>query len=338
MISVIIPAYNSADFIGRTIDSVLKQTYTDFELLVIDDGSTDSTGSIVASYIEKDARIKYFYKKNGGVSSARNFGLIKAIGEFVSFLDSDDLWSCYFLELMYNKLVVERKLICFCGYIEKRGATEIKYPKSFNETDVLKEKLSVSSFRISTDCWLIDRNLIISENIFFSEGCNYMEDFEFFVKLLFKASNQQLTYVSEYLSFYILRPQSLSCQQMLVLPLSVIHQIIEVLKRIYDWMEAEVLDESNIYLHYLKISMKERYVKFLWDLLLVGKYSDFKSLLKSYNENQKYIYEKTLSSLKFRLWSLVVFNMVIRCSCRIFLRPIIFVKRKIKIQKLYLIG
>ena len=75
MISIIIPAYNAADYLAQTIESVLNQTYSDFELILIDDGSTDRTREIIKDYQCKDARIKYFYKENGGVSSARNLGL-----------------------------------------------------------------------------------------------------------------------------------------------------------------------------------------------------------------------------------------------------------------------
>ena len=92
MISIIIPAYNAADYLAQTIESVLNQTYSDFELILIDDGSTDRTREIIKDYQCEDARIKYFYKENGGVSKAQISGLQKATGDFVSFLDSDDLW------------------------------------------------------------------------------------------------------------------------------------------------------------------------------------------------------------------------------------------------------
>ena len=75
MISIIIPAYNAADYLAQTIESVLNQTYSDFELILIDDGSTDRTREIIKDYQFKDALIKYFYKEYGGVSSARNLGL-----------------------------------------------------------------------------------------------------------------------------------------------------------------------------------------------------------------------------------------------------------------------
>lgn len=89
-ISVIVPVYNVEKYLYHCIDSILAQTFTDFELLLIDDGSTDSSGKICDEYGEKDSRIRVFHKENGGVSSARNLGLDKANGEWIWFIDSDD--------------------------------------------------------------------------------------------------------------------------------------------------------------------------------------------------------------------------------------------------------
>ena len=89
MVSIIVPVYNTEKFLHRCIDSILAQTYTDFELLLIDDGSKDSSGTICDEYAAQDARVRVFHKENGGVSSARNLGLDNARGEWVTFVDSD---------------------------------------------------------------------------------------------------------------------------------------------------------------------------------------------------------------------------------------------------------
>ena len=89
-ISVIIPLYNKESAIENTVSSVLKQTYKNFELIISDDGSTDNSSSIIKRMALDDKRIKYFYKSNGGVSSARNYGLSKAVGDWVVFIDADD--------------------------------------------------------------------------------------------------------------------------------------------------------------------------------------------------------------------------------------------------------
>lgn len=90
MVSIIIPLYNKEKAIRQTLQSVLNQTYRDYEVIVADDGSTDGSGAIVQEVAKEDSRVKYFRKENGGVSSARNFGLSKAQGEWVVFLDADD--------------------------------------------------------------------------------------------------------------------------------------------------------------------------------------------------------------------------------------------------------
>ena len=89
-ISIIVPVYNAERYLHRCIDSILAQTFRDFELLLIDDGSKDNSGYICDEYAEKDERVKVWHKENGGVSSARNVGLDNARGEWVTFADSDD--------------------------------------------------------------------------------------------------------------------------------------------------------------------------------------------------------------------------------------------------------
>lgn len=90
MVSCIIPVYNTEKYLPRCIESVLAQTFVDWEMLLIDDGSTDASGSICDEYAAKDERIRVFHKENGGISSARNLGLNYAQGEWIFFVDSDD--------------------------------------------------------------------------------------------------------------------------------------------------------------------------------------------------------------------------------------------------------
>ena len=100
-ISVIVPVYNTEKYLNKCIDSILSQTFTDFELLLVDDGSTDNSGIICDEYARKDKRVKVFHKENGGVSRARNLGIDNAHGEYLSFIDSDD----YIRPTMYAELI-----------------------------------------------------------------------------------------------------------------------------------------------------------------------------------------------------------------------------------------
>lgn len=98
--SIIIPTYNSSSVISCAIESVIAQTYSDWELIIIDDGSSDSTHDICMRYVSGDSRINYIKQTNQGPSSARNHGIDFASGEFITFLDSDDTYEPTFLEVM----------------------------------------------------------------------------------------------------------------------------------------------------------------------------------------------------------------------------------------------
>lgn len=96
MISVIVPVYNAEKYLQRCVDSILKQSFTDFEVLLIDDGSHDRSGELCDEYGDKDNRVRVFHKENGGVSSARNVGLDNALGDWLAFVDSDDTFLVIF--------------------------------------------------------------------------------------------------------------------------------------------------------------------------------------------------------------------------------------------------
>ena len=98
LVSIITPLYNGERFISQTIDCVLSQTYKNWEMIIINDGSKDKSAEIVADYTKKDSRIKLFTQTNGGSASARNNGIRRAEGQYIAMLDADDLWENFFLE------------------------------------------------------------------------------------------------------------------------------------------------------------------------------------------------------------------------------------------------
>lgn len=100
MFSVVIPLYNKEDNIANTLDSVLAQTFQDFEIIIVNDGSTDKSLQIVSDY--EDIRIKVYSKPNGGVSDARNYGIKKSSNKYVAFMDADDYWKPNYLERMFK--------------------------------------------------------------------------------------------------------------------------------------------------------------------------------------------------------------------------------------------
>ena len=111
LISVIIPTYNNGKFLDKCIESILSQTYCEFELLIINDGSTDNTIDILKYYGQKDKRIKLFNIENNGVSFARNLGISKAKGEYICFIDSDDWVEKDYLSQFVSKIQNSKTLI-----------------------------------------------------------------------------------------------------------------------------------------------------------------------------------------------------------------------------------
>lgn len=145
MFSVIIPAFNAEKFINNSIQSVLKQTITDFEIVIVDDGSTDCTGEIVKSI--DDQRIRYIKQENAGVSVARNTGIKVSKGEFVCFLDADDLWYADHLETL-SKMIEEYPqcgvYLTGCAILdnaENIEETTKKILSSFNEESIFSDNV-----------------------------------------------------------------------------------------------------------------------------------------------------------------------------------------------------
>lgn len=117
LISVIVPVYNVEQYLPKCVDSILGQTYTNLEVILVDDGSPDNCGKICDEYAEKDHRIRVIHKKNGGLSDARNVALDIAKGEYISFVDSDDWLHKQYVEMLYRDLVLTNADISMCAFL-----------------------------------------------------------------------------------------------------------------------------------------------------------------------------------------------------------------------------
>lgn len=190
-VSVIMPAFNCANVISRSIKSVLSQSLPSFELIIVDDGSSDNTGSIIESFSKQDHRIKYYREPNSGVSCARNYGISQSSGRFITFVDSDDELKPHALydlvqsneshasDLVLGSYeVLDSNSVCFPVY---------EYPfhdyKSIttNGYDCIESLLSINEFSISGACWraLFSGKLIQDNHICFPVGIHMSEDFYF---------------------------------------------------------------------------------------------------------------------------------------------------------------
>ena len=116
LISVIIPVYGVEPYLRRAVDSVLRQTYSNLEIILVDDGSPDGCPAICDAYAAKEARVRVIHKENGGLSDARNAGLDVAGGDYIAFLDSDDYYAPFFIEVLYKELLKNDAQVALCPY------------------------------------------------------------------------------------------------------------------------------------------------------------------------------------------------------------------------------
>ena len=136
LISIIVPVYNVEKYLHRCVSSILQQTYSKFEVILVDDGSKDASGRICDVFASKDERVRVIHKENGGLSSARNAGLDIANGKYIGFVDSDDYIENDMYEIMYNALIKNNVDIACVGIYrddeEKDKSVIIRCPKKRN--------------------------------------------------------------------------------------------------------------------------------------------------------------------------------------------------------------
>lgn len=199
MVSVIVPVYNGEKSVSISLDSLLKQTYSNFEVIIIDDGSTDCTRKVVGKYTCIDDRFKYYYQTNGGVSVARNNGIELSQGEYMCFLDSDDFYENTFIEKMVKQIQKESADVCYCGYNIVSPKGKRKKRTRFKSGDILVDYI-LEKVSVHTTGWMIRKNIVDRYGIKFPEGISWGEDFEFFCEIL--ARTKKVTFVKDYLTNY----------------------------------------------------------------------------------------------------------------------------------------
>ncbi|MFS9275833.1 glycosyltransferase [Streptococcus mitis] len=244
LISIIVPIYNTEKYLHQCLDSILNQTYTNFEVLLVNDGSTDSSGIICQEYVENDSRFRYFEKNNGGVASARNLGLERSGGAYITFIDSDDWVEPNYLDVLYTALKENDTDVAISTY--KRFAQDgVFYLRSYSREDdeflnigtrsrdsfleILPRlgELDHSFYSISSK--LIKRKII--GNLLFDEQISYAEDLNFFFHLYLGV--ESVVYVRDYT--YVYRTHDASTSQN-INELKVLHEL-EIFKRMFQQID-----------------------------------------------------------------------------------------------------
>lgn len=148
LISIIVPVYNVEKYLKKCVDSIVNQTYKNLEIILVDDGATDNSGKICDELVELDNRIKVYHKKNGGLSDARNYGVERATGDYIGFVDSDDYIDAEMYEKLYEAIKKENVDVAECNlkivYPEKTDLfTDQKYYQICNKQEYLEEYLKI---------------------------------------------------------------------------------------------------------------------------------------------------------------------------------------------------
>ena len=281
LISIIIPIYNTDQYLRQCLDSIINQSYKNFEVLLINDGSVDDSATICKEYVEKDSRIRYFEKENGGVSSARNLGLKNAKGNYITFVDSDDWVEENYLEVLYNALKENKVDVAISTHKDFNMDDDLYYLPFYSEEqlhildigkvardeflELFPELSSVSHDFSCVASKLFKADLV--KNLLFDESVNYGEDLDFFFSMYLKISS--VFYVNKPTYIYRQHQQSASnnCLES--------HAISEI--RIYEKILKKIMELHIPNYHYI-----ERFKMILYFRL--GQFPN-SQMLKSYESS-----------------------------------------------------
>ena len=234
-ISVIVPVYNVEDYLQRWIDSILSQTFPNFELILIDDGSTDHCGRICDDNAIKDSRIRVIHQKNSGVANARNTGIDCSRGEYIAFVDSDDYLKNDFLETLYKEIVINDADCVSSEFMTVDDSGKIKHTQRFEQAcrtfDDPQDRLSyilddVLQGRTGWEmCTRLFRSSIIKgENIHVCEFCNnFAEDMAFFLSFLLSCNKIVTVNYSGY--YYFQRETSMMRNSAKIVRLNEVNEV-----------------------------------------------------------------------------------------------------------------
>ncbi|MFH4969057.1 glycosyltransferase [Gaetbulibacter sp. M240] len=216
-ISYIVPIYNTSNSLKKCLDSLLLQTFQNIEVIMVNDGSSDNSEEICLNYTKNNTRFKYFFKENGGLSSARNFGILKAQGDYIFFLDSDDYIAPNSGELLFKAANENQADIVNFGYFYVKDKLEDKrqsvLPKNtiLNHSDILellKYDTVKNKFLWFSWTYFIKTSFLMKNNILFKENVLLGEDSDFNLRLLLTAN--KIYNISDPLYFYVYNENSLT--------------------------------------------------------------------------------------------------------------------------------
>lgn len=208
LVSIVLPVYNCEKYLPRCIESILAQTYSDFELIIIDDGSEDGSREIEERFMAQDARIYCYFQENQGVSSARNLGMEKAKGDYFTFIDADDYINPKYLEYLVWGIEHHEVSVCFCDYGHETDEASLETIGEDNCYVIDMNDFSFDEKFAKPYVWgSIFRKKLV-EDIRFAKNISLGEDTLFLVQALCRV--KKIAYVDEKMYYYIVYENSLS--------------------------------------------------------------------------------------------------------------------------------
>ena len=300
-ISVIVPVYKAEAYLHRCVDSILAQTFQDFEVLLIDDGSPDRSGEICDEYARKDRRVRVFHKENGGVSSARQCGMDHAQGEYTIHADPDDWVEPDMLEDLYRKAKEEDADMVLCDYYtEEKGRTQyiVQNPSDLNHETVLCELFQ----QLHGSCWnkLVRRACYKEFEVKFPEELSFCEDL--YVNACLAAESIKITYLNRAFYHYdqYTNADSLSHGS---LP-----QALEQEKCLYVLLSNSISDNSFKQIRIYLLFIQAELILYNSDFILDHFEHDYKDLNKSLRSLNVFYFRKVLMWIAFHISASVARN------------------------------
>ena len=238
-VSIIVPVYQVEKYIRQCVDSIMAQTFTDFELILVDDGSKDKSGQICDEYARMDTRVKVIHKENGGLSDARNTGMDQASGKYFMFVDSDDYIAPTMIECLYKSILNENADIAVCNYLyyfendrKKNFATNIK-SEVLSGAEIFYNRKNERNYGIWTVAWNKLYKSEVFGNIRFRLG-KYHED-EFWANDIYQMDIKVIM-IPECLYYYRQRDNSIMGKKSIARNLDILEAFQE---RIYIYLQEE---------------------------------------------------------------------------------------------------
>ncbi|MFD1014615.1 glycosyltransferase family 2 protein [Winogradskyella rapida] len=283
LISIIIPTYNRAHIIGETLDSIIAQTYTNWECIVVDDGSTDNTAEIMSDYMLRDKRFRYYKRpenKLKGPCSCRNYGFEKSKGDFINFFDSDDIFMPCALEEWVGRFTDCEDVVVSKVDVVDLETNKKKHTNNFKTHDLFSDFISGKmTFFVSGPLW--SRSFLLKQEYLFDESIRNVDDWDFNLRMLY--TKPKIAYLNSANILYRWHENSFS-------------------KEMNKLNEVEIRSDLKARVKHIELLEKNELKKYIviLELLIVQRFKHYLRRALVENNNIKYFVLRTLLKFQWR--------------------------------------